>query len=192
MPFVRHNFDKVILAIIVLSLLPPVIEALRARYRAAAVRERFPAATRPLPYGRGSKRRRGSLGLRLRAPLPIQYGMIWLDGVQARARPPTPMRRFTGNSMNRLPQRFAPESLTRGERLPATRELAGLLGLNRTTVSAAYEMLETEGLIAGQVGRGSFVTGGGGPPAAASIGAALLERGDPGALRSRRRVRPRT
>src|SRR5437879_8670508 len=50
-------------------------------------------------------------------------------------------------------------SLARGERLPATRELAGLLGLNRTTVSAAYEILESEGLIAGQVGRGSFVTG---------------------------------
>ena len=49
--------------------------------------------------------------------------------------------------------------LARGERLPATRELAGQLGLNRTTVSAAYEMLEAEGLIAGQVGRGSFVTG---------------------------------
>ena len=49
--------------------------------------------------------------------------------------------------------------LARGERLPATRELAGSLGLNRTTVSAAYEMLEAEGLIAGQVGRGSFVTG---------------------------------
>src|SRR5437763_2277530 len=47
----------------------------------------------------------------------------------------------------------------RGDRLPATRELAGQLGLNRTTVSAAYEMLEAEGLIAGQVGRGSFVTG---------------------------------
>jgi 2-aminoadipate transaminase len=53
--------------------------------------------------------------------------------------------------------------LSRGERLPATRELAGLLGLNRTTVSAAYEMLETEGLISGQVGRGSFVTS---PPSA--------------------------
>src|SRR5947209_2147188 len=52
---------------------------------------------------------------------------------------------------------------SRGERLPATRELAGLLGLNRTTVSAAYEMLEAEGLISGQVGRGSFVTSG--PPA---------------------------
>src|SRR5881392_29779 len=49
--------------------------------------------------------------------------------------------------------------LARGERLPATRELAGLLGLNRTTVSAAYAMLEEHGLIAGQVGRGSFVRG---------------------------------
>src|SRR5437879_11522676 len=50
-------------------------------------------------------------------------------------------------------------SLPKGARLPATRELAGLLGLNRTTVSAAYELLESEGLISGQVGRGSFVTG---------------------------------
>src|SRR6202051_2050396 len=49
--------------------------------------------------------------------------------------------------------------LARGERLPATRELAGSLGLNRTTVSAAYELLESEGLITGQVGRGSFVAG---------------------------------
>jgi len=44
-----------------------------------------------------------------------------------------------------------------GERLPATRELAGLLGLNRTTISAAYGLLEEQGLIHGQVGRGSFV-----------------------------------
>ena len=50
-------------------------------------------------------------------------------------------------------------TLRRGDRLPATRELAGQLGLNRTTVSAAYSLLETEGLIAGHVGRGSFVTG---------------------------------
>src|SRR5438874_4326842 len=49
--------------------------------------------------------------------------------------------------------------LPRGSRLPATRELAGLLGLNRTTISAAYELLESEGLISGQVGRGSFVLG---------------------------------
>jgi 2-aminoadipate transaminase len=49
-------------------------------------------------------------------------------------------------------------ALSDGARLPATREMAGLLGLNRTTVSAAYEMLEAEGLISGKVGRGSFVT----------------------------------
>jgi DNA-binding transcriptional regulator YhcF (GntR family) len=48
--------------------------------------------------------------------------------------------------------------LAAGQRLPPTRELAGILGLNRTTVSAAYEILESEGLITGRVGRGSFVT----------------------------------
>jgi 2-aminoadipate transaminase len=47
--------------------------------------------------------------------------------------------------------------LASGERVPPTRELAGLLGLNRTTVAAAYELLEKEGLIQGHVGRGSFV-----------------------------------
>jgi 2-aminoadipate transaminase len=68
--------------------------------------------------------------------------------------------------------------LPRGERLPATRELAGLLGLNRTTVSAAYEMLEAEGLIAGQVGRGSFVTGHSVAPAGGVDWNSLLERSD--------------
>ena len=57
-------------------------------------------------------------------------------------------------------------ALAKGSRLPATRELAGQLRLNRTTVSAAYALLESEGLITGQVGRGSFVTA---PPAAASF-----------------------
>ena len=45
-----------------------------------------------------------------------------------------------------------------GDRLPPTRELAGLLGLNRNTVAAAYDLLESEGLIRGEVGRGSFVS----------------------------------
>jgi 2-aminoadipate transaminase len=44
-----------------------------------------------------------------------------------------------------------------GEKLPATRELAGLLGLNRTTVSAAYAVLEQSGILEGHVGRGSFI-----------------------------------
>ena len=50
-------------------------------------------------------------------------------------------------------------NLLPGDRLPPTRELAGQLGLNRTTVSAAYESLEQTGLIKGSVGRGSFVCG---------------------------------
>ena len=49
--------------------------------------------------------------------------------------------------------------LAQGQRLPSTREMAGLLGLNRTTVSAAYSLLESERLIQGRVGRGSFVIG---------------------------------
>jgi 2-aminoadipate transaminase len=47
--------------------------------------------------------------------------------------------------------------LSAGDRLPPTRDLALQLGLNRTTVSAAYELLENEGAINGQVGRGSFI-----------------------------------
>ena len=66
--------------------------------------------------------------------------------------------------------------LVRGERLPATRDLAGTLGLNRATVSAAYELLEAEGLITRQVGRGSFVTGGRAAGGRALDWARLLER----------------
>ena len=36
--------------------------------------------------------------------------------------------------------------LANGERLPATRELAGSLGLNRTTVAAAYEQVYRQAL----------------------------------------------
>ncbi len=56
-----------------------------------------------------------------------------------------------------------------GQRLPPTRELAGQLGLNRTTVSAAYELLESHGLISGQVGRGSFVAWRGEPESVSEI-----------------------
>ena len=65
--------------------------------------------------------------------------------------------------------------LARGQRMPATRELAGLLGLNRATIAAAYEMLEAEGLIAGHAGRGSFVTGSAAPGASGVDWTALLD-----------------
>ncbi len=53
--------------------------------------------------------------------------------------------------------------LRQGDQIPPTRELAQLAGVNRATVAAAYELLETEGLIRGHVGRGSFVLGTGEP-----------------------------
>ena len=58
-----------------------------------------------------------------------------------------------------IKKRIVSGRLLRGERLPANRELAGQLGLNRTTIAAAYELLESEGLIKCQVGRGTFVEG---------------------------------
>src|ERR1700694_5895589 len=46
-----------------------------------------------------------------------------------------------------------------GERIPASRELAVQLGVHRTTVANAYAELESEGLISGHVGRGTFICG---------------------------------
>jgi DNA-binding transcriptional MocR family regulator len=46
-----------------------------------------------------------------------------------------------------------------GERIPASRELAVQLGVHRTTVANAYAELESEGLISGHVGRGTFIRG---------------------------------
>jgi len=48
-----------------------------------------------------------------------------------------------------------------GDRIPASRELATLLGIHRTTVANAYAELESEGLIQGHVGRGTFIKGNG-------------------------------
>ncbi len=45
----------------------------------------------------------------------------------------------------------------RGDRLPATRELAARLDVSRNTVTLAYEWLAAEGLLSGRKGAGSFV-----------------------------------
>ena len=47
--------------------------------------------------------------------------------------------------------------LRHGDRIPASRELATMLGVHRTTVANAYAELESEGLIQGHVGRGTFI-----------------------------------
>src|SRR5258706_4113959 len=54
---------------------------------------------------------------------------------------------------------MASGALAAGQRLAPTSDLARQLGLNRTTVSAAYAELEADGWLAGHVGRGTFVTG---------------------------------
>jgi DNA-binding transcriptional MocR family regulator len=90
-----------------------------------------------------------------------QYGILWVIGMLAISplipNGKSPLFRQLHEQMKGL---IDSGVLQKGSRLPATRELAGQLGLNRTTVSAAYALLESEGLIAGHVGRGSFVTGG--------------------------------
>src|SRR5438093_9925934 len=51
--------------------------------------------------------------------------------------------------------------LCQGDRIPASRELATMLGVHRTKVANAYAELESEGLFQGHVGRGTFIKGNG-------------------------------
>lgn len=46
-----------------------------------------------------------------------------------------------------------------GDRLPANRELANTLGVNRNTVTTAYSELSADGLITSRVGSGTYVCG---------------------------------
>lgn len=56
-------------------------------------------------------------------------------------------------------------TLPPGERLPTHRDLAYQLGISVQTVSRAYTRLIEAGLVVGEVGRGSYVRGGGGDTA---------------------------
>jgi 2-aminoadipate transaminase len=60
---------------------------------------------------------------------------------------------------DRLREMIETGGLRSGERLLPTRGLAQELGVNRATVEAAYAELESQGLVAGHVGRGTFVAG---------------------------------
>lgn len=84
-----------------------------------------------------------------------------------------PLYRQLADSVTRL---ISEGAIRSGERLPPTRELALQLGLNRTTVAAAYSVLEEAGLIRGHVGRGSFVAGQTAPP----VSEPVLVRSAPG------------
>ncbi len=59
---------------------------------------------------------------------------------------------------DQIRDRIVGGGLKPGDRLEPSRELAHHLGVHRTTVGNAYADLESEGLIQGTVGRGTFVT----------------------------------
>lgn len=58
---------------------------------------------------------------------------------------------------NAIAEAVASGELPAGERLPTHRELAWKLGITVGTVTRAYALAQTEGLIAGEVGRGTHV-----------------------------------
>jgi DNA-binding transcriptional MocR family regulator len=74
--------------------------------------------------------------------------------------------------------RLATGVLAPGDRLPTTRELSAVLGVNRGTVQSAYRELARRGVVAGRVGSGTVVLEDGRPPSARAF--------DPDALLSRR------
>jgi GntR family transcriptional regulator/MocR family aminotransferase len=58
--------------------------------------------------------------------------------------------------------------LSAGERLPATRALAGTLSISRTTVAEAYDQLQAEGYVEGRHGSGTYVVPGISPSSSVS------------------------
>ncbi|HEY9236401.1 MAG TPA: PLP-dependent aminotransferase family protein, partial [Phenylobacterium sp.] len=61
--------------------------------------------------------------------------------------------------LHALEQAIAEGELQPGEQLPTQRAIAAELGIDLTTVTRAYAAATAQGLIAGAVGRGTFVTG---------------------------------
>ena len=77
--------------------------------------------------------------------------------------------------------------LTPGDRLPPERELCGRLGVSRTVVREALNLLEARGLVSIEHGRGAVV--GGGSPGAVRDSLGLLLRVQPKTLRELLEVR---
>lgn len=77
--------------------------------------------------------------------------------------------------------------LAPGDRLPPGRELCGRLGVSRTVVREALNLLEARGLVSIEHGRGAVV--GGGSPGAVRDSLGLLLRVRPKTLRELLEVR---
>ncbi|WJN59725.1 PLP-dependent aminotransferase family protein [Pseudomonas sp. SO81] len=80
-------------------------------------------------------------------PLPVDLSGIRLDPGQGLAR----------QLYQALRERILDGRLAGRTRLPASRDLAELLGVSRNTVTRAFDQLYAEGYVAGRVGDGTYV-----------------------------------
>jgi GntR family transcriptional regulator/MocR family aminotransferase len=81
------------------------------------------------------------------APLPVDLSGIQLDAQQG----------LTRQLYQALRERILDGRLQRRTRLPASRDLANLLGISRNTVTRAFDQLYAEGYIEGRIGAGTYV-----------------------------------
>ena len=81
-------------------------------------------------------------------PLPVDLSGIQLGPGQGLAR----------QLYQALRERILDGRLRGGARLPASRELAALLGVSRNTVTRAFDQLYAEGYVEGRVGAGTYVS----------------------------------
>src|SRR3989338_3300827 len=82
-------------------------------------------------------------------PLPVDLSVIRLD----------PQRGLARQLYQALRERILDGRLQRRTRLPASRDLASLLGISRNTVTRAFDQLYAEGYIEGRIGAGTYVAG---------------------------------
>ncbi|MBS7662642.1 PLP-dependent aminotransferase family protein [Pseudomonas lalucatii] len=99
-------------------------------------------------------------------PLPVDLYGIQLDPALGLAR----------QLYQALRARILDGRLAGGTRLPASRDLAGLLGISRNTVTRAFDQLYAEGYVEGRVGAGTYVA-----ELAAVVRPAPPSSADPGA-----------
>ncbi|RRV35609.1 PLP-dependent aminotransferase family protein [Stutzerimonas stutzeri] len=80
-------------------------------------------------------------------PLPVDLSGICLD----------PQLGLARQLYQALRERILDGRLAGGSRLPASRDLAALLGVSRNTVTRAFDQLYAEGYVEGRVGAGTYV-----------------------------------
>lgn len=81
-----------------------------------------------------------------------QYPISWMPDKARLQRP------IYVSLVSALKEDIATGALIPGMKLPSQRELADFLDINFTTITRAYKLAEQQGLIAGTVGKGTFIS----------------------------------